>query len=73
MDVVKTVDARGLACPKPILLTLEALHGMAGGEVVVLVDTGTAQENVTRLANKNGWVVTEEQQPDGSCRLVFQK
>ena len=73
MQNIKTVDVRGLNCPEPILLTLEALQGMPGGELVVLVDTGTSQENVIRLVTKNGWKVTDEKQPDGSRRLTLKK
>ena len=54
----KRVDARGLACPQPVLLAREALAG--GGEVVVLVDNDTAAENLRRLGAKRGCVVTVE-------------
>ena len=48
---MKEVDTRGLSCPEPIMLTQEAtLSGE--NELVILVDTVVAKENVERfLAN----------------------
>jgi TusA-related sulfurtransferase len=45
-----TVDARGLACPIPVIRVKKALEGLSQGRVVVLVDEQVAKENVTRLA-----------------------
>jgi selenium metabolism protein YedF len=47
---MKEIDARGLVCPQPVILTKKALEGMAEGEVVTIVDNITAKENVSRLA-----------------------
>ena len=47
-----TVDARGLACPQPVLLAKEAIEKHE--EVAVLVDNETAVENIRRLALKTG-------------------
>ena len=47
----KTVDARGLSCPEPVLLAKKAIDGLAGGTIEVLVDTATGMENVSRMAN----------------------
>jgi TusA-related sulfurtransferase len=52
------VDARGLSCPQPALLTRQALQSAAGGEVVVLVDSMTQVNNCTRAAEALGWQVT---------------
>lgn len=49
------VDARGLSCPQPVLLTRRALQQAAGGELVVLVDTMTQVHNCCRAAEKLGW------------------
>ena len=55
-----TVDARGLACPQPVLLAKKAIE--ENEEVTVLVDNDTAVENIRRLAVKNGcgYAVTEK-------------
>lgn len=55
----KTVDARGLACPQPVILTKQALD--AGAKVVtVLVDNEAAVKNVTKIATAHGCSVTVE-------------
>ena len=58
-----TVDARGLACPQPVILTRKALK--AGDlPVVTIVDSETSQHNVTRMAEKQGYVVSAEPRDD---------
>jgi tRNA 2-thiouridine synthesizing protein A len=73
MGDIKTVDARGLSCPQPPMLTQEALQKMGKGTVEVLVDADTARENVSRLARNSGWNVTVEDQADGSYRIILKK
>ena len=48
------VDARGLSCPEPVILTKQA---MASKEAAyeVLVDNGASRENVTRFAENQGY------------------
>lgn len=45
------VDARGLQCPQPVILTKKALEGIEAGEVLTIVDNVTARENLIRLAS----------------------
>jgi selenium metabolism protein YedF len=55
-----TVDARGLACPQPVIQTRKAMQQT--DQIVTLVDNETALTNVSRMAAKAGWqvdVVTE--------------
>jgi TusA-related sulfurtransferase len=49
----KIVDARGLSCPQPVLLALNEIKKINKGEIIILVDTDTSQENVSRLAQRN--------------------
>ena len=53
---MKTVDARGLSCPEPVIRTKNAL---ASGEkaYTVMVDNVTARENVSRFAMHQGYQV----------------
>ncbi|HHV17294.1 MAG TPA: sulfurtransferase-like selenium metabolism protein YedF [Thermoanaerobacterales bacterium] len=44
------VDARGKACPQPVLMTKKALESMDEGRVVTAVDSDIAKENVEKLA-----------------------
>lgn len=54
----REVDARGLLCPEPVLLTKRELDQMSGGSLKVLVSNQAARENVTRLAESRGWSVS---------------
>ncbi len=53
------VDARGLSCPQPVLMTLDEIKRVGKGEIDVLVDTDTSRENVSRAAQSQGWEVKE--------------
>ena len=67
------VDARGLSCPQPVLMTMEKLKTLNQGELVVLVDPHTSRETVSRAAASLGWQV-KEVQPDGDeYRITLQK
>lgn len=57
------VDVRGLACPQPVIRTRAALQ--ASDAVTTIVDNATAQQNVTRMAEKVGYIVTAETRGDG--------
>jgi tRNA 2-thiouridine synthesizing protein A len=58
-----TVDARGLSCPQPVIVTKKAIQaGLL--PIEVLVDTVTARENVRRLAEKAGHQVRVAAQGD---------
>jgi tRNA 2-thiouridine synthesizing protein A len=71
--VEKTVDARGLSCPEPVLLAKKAIEGLAGGTIEVLVDTATGLENVTRMANTLSCAVEVKEADDGSFVLSIEK
>ena len=68
---MKTIDARGLSCPEPVILTRQA---MAGGEAAyeVIVDNNTSKENVTRYAEHQGYRVSVTEQ-DGEFTLTLTK
>ena len=55
------VDARGLSCPMPVIKTKKAIEGMDSGSVVVIVNDGTARDNVTRLAKSRGFNISVEE------------
>lgn len=73
MDNKKFIDARGLSCPEPAMLARGAILEAKKGTVVVLVDSTTSRNNVSRTAQMNGWMVTAEDEPDGSFRLTLIK
>ena len=50
---MRTVDARGLSCPQPVVMFHMALKE-ENGPFDVLVDNAVSVENVTRAATKKG-------------------
>ena len=71
MSDVKTVDTRGLSCPQPVLLAQAALKNTEHGTVRVLVDSGTAGDNVTRVAQKSGWQAEALEDTDGVIQITL--
>jgi len=61
--MTEIVDARGLSCPQPVILTRKALA--AANEVTAIVDNETAKMNVSRMAAKEGCRVEVEEKADG--------
>lgn len=55
-----TVDARGLSCPEPVIMTKNAMESR-GDAYEVLVDNPTSRENVTRYAEHQGYKVSVTQ------------
>jgi tRNA 2-thiouridine synthesizing protein A len=69
-----TIDARGLSCPQPILLTSHRIFSMQAGTFTVLVDTITQKENVVRVAENLGWATKSKQmEENGEFELVISK
>ena len=62
------IDAQGLSCPQPVLMTLKAIQDGLDTAYDVLVDTDTSRENVTRAAESKGFKVTSvTSQGQGYC------
>lgn len=68
---MKTVDARGLSCSEPVVLTRNALRDGAT-ELEVLVSDFAPKENVTRFATNQGYSVDVAETDDG-WRLTIRK
>ncbi len=49
------IDARGLSCPQPVLMTLNEIKKSPEGPIVVLVDSDASKENVVRSAQGKNW------------------
>ena len=67
------VDARGLSCPQPVLMTLEEIKKLNKGEIEILVDTDTSKENVSRAAESQKWQVKEIQEEGEGYRIKIKK
>ncbi len=65
------MDARGLACPEPVMLARELIRNSpSGGEI--MVDNTCAVENVTRFAKNNGYAI-EVAQEGADYHLILKK
>ena len=67
------IDARGLSCPQPVIMTLNEINKATENELVIAVDTDTARENVSRAAGARGWEVAAIEQEDGGYRITIRK
>ncbi len=65
-----TIDARGLSCPQPVLVTLGALRSGSDPELVILVDTDASRENVTRAVEIQGSNVKDVQSEGDGYRIT---
>lgn len=62
--MAENVDACGLSCPQPVILTRNALQKAGSGDVIVVVDTMTQVHNCSRVAEKLGWQASYQQKGD---------
>lgn len=68
---MEIIDARGLSCPEPVILTRKAMEsGAAAYEVIV--DNNTSKENVTRYAQHQGYKVAVTES-NGEYTLALSK
>lgn len=56
-ELMVFVDTRGLSCPQPVLMVLNALKNDTGDTFSVLVDNDCSLENVSRAAANRGYSV----------------
>jgi selenium metabolism protein YedF len=69
MKKTKTVDARNLSCPQPVILAKQAIEEHE--QVTVIVDNDTALENVKRMATKLGCSIKTAKKKDGAWELYL--
>ncbi|MBW2544942.1 MAG: sulfurtransferase TusA family protein [Deltaproteobacteria bacterium] len=67
------VDARGLSCPQPVLMTLNEIKTGKTSEVEILVDTETSKENVSRAATSQGWKVTDVSEEGDEHKITIKR
>ncbi|MBN2402107.1 MAG: sulfurtransferase TusA family protein [Spirochaetes bacterium] len=68
-----TVDARGLSCPQPVILTINEIKKGKDKDIIVLVDTDTSKENVTRAAENQGCKIKEISSEGSEYRISITK
>jgi selenium metabolism protein YedF len=68
--MAKIIDARGLSCPQPVILTKKGLEEC--DQLTTIVDNPTARENVKKLAGSKGCTVQVEEK-DGEYYIHINK
>jgi tRNA 2-thiouridine synthesizing protein A len=71
--MAEIVDASGLSCPQPVLMTLNKIKDLNKGEIEVLVDTDTSKENVSRAAESQGWEVADVTESGTGYKILIKK
>ncbi len=61
---MKLVDARGLACPQPVILTKKEAD-IGETQITVIVDNDTAKQNVIKLGTSLQYEISTENKSDG--------
>lgn len=70
-ETTLTIDARGEACPIPVVRTLKALGALAGpGSVETIVDNEIAVQNLTRMGEGKGCAVSSERTGEKEWRVT---
>ncbi len=67
------VDARGLSCPQPVLMTLDEIKTGNTNEIEILLDTETSKENVSRAATSQGWEVADVSEEGDEYKITIRK
>ncbi|MFB3896014.1 MAG: sulfurtransferase TusA family protein [bacterium] len=73
MNTNKHLDVRGLSCPEPAMRTRMMLNAISSGTIEILVDSGTAQDNITRIAQQAGWEIKTEKLSQSEMRMILSK
>ena len=69
----KIVDARGLACPLPVVNAKKAVEEMKqGGELTVLVDNEIAVQNLQKFAKQKGLENTGAKKTEKEYEVIIQ-
>ena len=66
------IDARGDACPLPVVKAQKAIAELHGpGEVEVLVDNEIAGQTLTKMAQQKGYLSSSEKLAEQEYRVRF--
>lgn len=69
----KTIDARGLACPKPVILTKKGIEAIEEGVITTIVDNEIAKDNLSKLAKSMGLEYKVEEDVEGNYEVTISK
>jgi tRNA 2-thiouridine synthesizing protein A len=74
MEVTKVVDAKGLACPMPIVRTKKAMDELKSGEVLEVHTTDHGAKNdLTAWAQSTGHELLKHEEDNGVLKFWIKK
>lgn len=74
MNIKQTLDAKGLACPMPIVRTKKTIDTLNSGDVLeVLVTDKGALNDFTAWASAGGHTIVEQKEEAGVLYFYIQK
>ena len=68
-----TIDTRGLSCPQPVLMFMDAAKSKNANEIIVLADNNTSKENVSRAAENKKYTVKDIEQQGDEYKIFLVK
>jgi TusA-related sulfurtransferase len=68
-----TIDARGLSCPQPVLMTMDEMKKANKGKIMIMVDTNASKENVSRSAESQGWQVKDVHTEGSGYKITIER
>lgn len=74
MNITKTLDAKGLACPMPVVRARKAMNDMAAGEVLEIhaTDKGSVAD-LAAWSKSGGHALIEQKEEDGVFTFWIKK
>jgi tRNA 2-thiouridine synthesizing protein A len=74
LEIANRLDARGLACPMPIVKTAQAVAGMASGQLleVLATDPGSVKD-FAAWSKTTGHEIVEQGEDAGVFRFVLRR
>lgn len=74
LEVARTLDAKGLSCPMPILKTKKEIKNVKSGEILEILGTDPGTRNdIPGWAEKEGHEWLGEKQDSGFLRFYVRK
>lgn len=68
----KIIDCKGMACPKPVIMTKKELDSVESGEVTTIVDNDAARQNLQKLGESLG-CTSKVEDKDGLFHVTITK
>ena len=72
-ESIRKIDAKGLACPQPVVFAKKALEEGGFELLEITVDGASARENVSRFATHSGHAVESIRDAEGVSTIVIRR